>query len=118
MAYLDLSNFILWFPALHWPVSAMALRCAYNSFRRRGTRSVRSSAGSDLKNEEQRSRSSKQSNPVSAPKKQLHVNLFEMNCVSHIIHGLWAHPTNNRHRFNEARPVGPNSRNSWSLECL
>ncbi len=35
------------------------------------------------------------------PKKQLHVNLFEMNCVSHIIHGLWVHPTNNRHRFNE-----------------
>src|SRR5258705_540915 len=33
--------------------------------------------------------------------KQLHVNLFEMNCVSHIMHGLWAHPTNNRHRFNE-----------------
>lgn len=33
--------------------------------------------------------------------KQLHVNLFEMNCVSHIIHGLWAHPDNNRHRFND-----------------
>ena len=33
--------------------------------------------------------------------KQLHVNLFEMNCVSHIIHGMWAHPDNNRHRFND-----------------
>jgi FMN-dependent oxidoreductase (nitrilotriacetate monooxygenase family) len=33
--------------------------------------------------------------------KQLHINLFEMNCVSHIIHGLWTHPTNNRHRFND-----------------
>lgn len=34
-------------------------------------------------------------------KKQLHVNLFEMNCVSHIIHGMWVHPDNNRHRFND-----------------
>lgn len=34
-------------------------------------------------------------------KKQLHVNLFEMNCVSHITHGLWTLPDNNRHRFNE-----------------
>lgn len=33
--------------------------------------------------------------------KQLHVNLFEMNCVSHITHGLWVHPENNRHRFND-----------------
>ena len=33
--------------------------------------------------------------------KQLHVNLFEMNCVSHIVHGMWAHPDNNRHRFND-----------------
>ena len=33
--------------------------------------------------------------------KQLHVNLFEMNCVSHITHGMWAHPDNNRHRFND-----------------
>ncbi|MCG2842430.1 LLM class flavin-dependent oxidoreductase [Sandaracinobacter sp. RS1-74] len=33
--------------------------------------------------------------------KQLHVNLFEMNCVSHIVHGLWVHPENNRHRFND-----------------
>jgi long-chain alkane monooxygenase len=38
--------------------------------------------------------------PVSEPK-QLHVNLFEMNCVSHIIHGMWVHPDNNRHRFND-----------------
>lgn len=34
-------------------------------------------------------------------RKQLRVNLFEMNCVGHISHGLWAHPDNNRHRFNE-----------------
>lgn len=33
--------------------------------------------------------------------KQLHVNLFEMSCVSHIVHGLWVHPDNNRHRFND-----------------
>ncbi|WP_374438877.1 LLM class flavin-dependent oxidoreductase [Pseudomonas panipatensis] len=33
--------------------------------------------------------------------KPLHVNLFEMNCVSHIVHGLWAHPDNQRHRFND-----------------
>lgn len=33
--------------------------------------------------------------------KQLHVNLFEMNCVSHIVHGMWVHPDNNRHRFND-----------------
>jgi FMN-dependent oxidoreductase (nitrilotriacetate monooxygenase family) len=33
--------------------------------------------------------------------KQLHINLFEMNCVSHIIHGMWVHPENNRHRFND-----------------
>jgi alkanesulfonate monooxygenase SsuD/methylene tetrahydromethanopterin reductase-like flavin-dependent oxidoreductase (luciferase family) len=33
--------------------------------------------------------------------KRLHVNLFEMNCVSHIVHRLWVHPDNNRHRFND-----------------
>jgi long-chain alkane monooxygenase len=33
--------------------------------------------------------------------KQIHVNLFEMNCVGHISHGLWVHPENNRHRFND-----------------
>jgi FMN-dependent oxidoreductase (nitrilotriacetate monooxygenase family) len=31
----------------------------------------------------------------------IHVNLFEMNCVSHITHGMWVHPENTRHRFNE-----------------
>ncbi len=36
-----------------------------------------------------------------ADPKQLHVNLFEMNCVSHIVHGMWVHPDNNRHRFND-----------------
>lgn len=33
--------------------------------------------------------------------KRIHLNLFEMNCVSHITHGMWAHPDNTRHRFNE-----------------
>ncbi len=31
--------------------------------------------------------------------KQLFLNLFEMACVSHITHGLWPLPGNNRHRF-------------------
>lgn len=34
-------------------------------------------------------------------KKKLIVNLFEMNTVSHITHGLWTLPGNNRHRFEE-----------------
>jgi long-chain alkane monooxygenase len=33
--------------------------------------------------------------------KQIHVNLFEMNCVSHITHGMWVHPESNRERFND-----------------
>lgn len=33
--------------------------------------------------------------------KRLILNLFEMNCVSHITHGLWRLPDNNRHRFND-----------------
>jgi FMN-dependent oxidoreductase (nitrilotriacetate monooxygenase family) len=36
-----------------------------------------------------------------AERKKLHVNLFEMNCVGHISHGLWVLPENNRHRFND-----------------
>jgi long-chain alkane monooxygenase len=39
--------------------------------------------------------------PERNAKKKLHVNLFEMNCVGHISHGLWVHPDNNRHRFND-----------------
>lgn len=31
----------------------------------------------------------------------IHLNLFEMNTPGHISHGLWTHPDNNRHRFNE-----------------
>ncbi len=38
--------------------------------------------------------------PVSR-KKRLILNLFEMNCVSHITHGLWRLPGNNRERFND-----------------
>jgi len=34
-----------------------------------------------------------------AEPKQLFLNLFEMGCVSHITHGLWPLPGNNRHRF-------------------
>ena len=33
--------------------------------------------------------------------KQISFNLFEMNTVGHISHGLWVHPANNRHRFND-----------------
>jgi FMN-dependent oxidoreductase (nitrilotriacetate monooxygenase family) len=33
--------------------------------------------------------------------KQIGFNLFEMNCVGHISHGLWVHPGNTRHRFND-----------------
>ncbi len=33
--------------------------------------------------------------------KQIHLNLFEMNCVSHITHGMWRHPDNTRERFND-----------------
>ena len=31
--------------------------------------------------------------------KQLHVNVFEMACVGHIVHGLWTADGNNRHRY-------------------
>ena len=33
--------------------------------------------------------------------KQISFNLFEMNTVGHISHGLWVHPDNTRHRFND-----------------
>lgn len=33
--------------------------------------------------------------------KRLILNLFEMNCVSHITHGLWRLPDNSRTRFND-----------------
>ncbi len=36
-----------------------------------------------------------------AEKKRLILNLFEMNCISHITHGLWRLPDNNRERFND-----------------
>ncbi|WP_206691429.1 NtaA/DmoA family FMN-dependent monooxygenase [Quadrisphaera sp. INWT6] len=38
--------------------------------------------------------------PADEPKK-LVLNLFEMNTVSHITHGLWRLPGNNRHRFGD-----------------
>ncbi|QYF74169.1 NtaA/DmoA family FMN-dependent monooxygenase [Cryobacterium sp. PAMC25264] len=39
-------------------------------------------------------------NPAHPPKRLI-LNLFEMNCVSHITHGLWQLPGNNRQRFND-----------------
>lgn len=33
--------------------------------------------------------------------KPLILNVFEMNCVSHITHGLWRLPGNNRHRYTD-----------------
>jgi FMN-dependent oxidoreductase (nitrilotriacetate monooxygenase family) len=39
--------------------------------------------------------------PTQSEPKQLIVNLFEMNTVSHITHGLWTLPENNRQRFND-----------------
>jgi FMN-dependent oxidoreductase (nitrilotriacetate monooxygenase family) len=38
---------------------------------------------------------------TSTEPKKLILNLFEMNTVSHISHGLWPLPGNNRHRFND-----------------
>jgi long-chain alkane monooxygenase len=35
------------------------------------------------------------------PPKRLILNLFEMSCISHITHGLWRLPENNRERFND-----------------
>ena len=35
------------------------------------------------------------------PRKRLVLNLFEMNCISHITHGLWRLPDNNRERVND-----------------
>ncbi len=39
--------------------------------------------------------------PAADQPKRLILNLFEMNCVSHITHGLWRLPDNNRERFND-----------------
>lgn len=38
---------------------------------------------------------------MSEKKKKLFLNLFEMACISHITHGLWTLPGNNRGRFDE-----------------
>ncbi|QSB23051.1 NtaA/DmoA family FMN-dependent monooxygenase [Curtobacterium sp. 24E2] len=35
--------------------------------------------------------------------KRLLLNVFEMNCVGHITHGLWRLPANNRHRYTDIR---------------
>ena len=39
----------------------------------------------------------------STPNKPKHIllNAFDMNCVGHINHGLWTHPRDESHRFNE-----------------
>lgn len=34
-------------------------------------------------------------------KKQILLNAFDMNCVGHINHGLWTHPRDQSHRFNQ-----------------
>ena len=36
-----------------------------------------------------------------ASKKQILLNAFDMNSVGHINHGLWTHPRDESHRFNE-----------------
>jgi FMN-dependent oxidoreductase (nitrilotriacetate monooxygenase family) len=33
-------------------------------------------------------------------KKQIHINAFNMNCVGHIHHGMWAHPRDRAHQYN------------------
>lgn len=33
--------------------------------------------------------------------KKILLNAFDMNCVGHINHGLWTHPRDESHRFNE-----------------
>ena len=38
-----------------------------------------------------------------APKKKLILNLFEMNCVGHITHGLWRLPGNHRREYTDIR---------------
>ncbi|WP_353142885.1 LLM class flavin-dependent oxidoreductase [Acinetobacter pragensis] len=35
------------------------------------------------------------------PPKQIILNAFDMNCAGHINHGLWTHPRDQSHRFNE-----------------
>ena len=42
----------------------------------------------------------KETESMSEPKRLI-LNLFEMNCVSHITHGLWRLPGNNRTRFTD-----------------
>ena len=38
---------------------------------------------------------------TSKPAKEIKLNAFDMNCVGHINHGLWTHPNDESHRFNE-----------------
>jgi len=33
--------------------------------------------------------------------KQIHLNAFEMNCLSHLSHGLWAHPDDKRQHYKD-----------------
>ena len=40
-------------------------------------------------------------NPKTKTKKQILLNAFDMNSVGHINHGLWTHPRDESHRFNE-----------------
>jgi FMN-dependent oxidoreductase (nitrilotriacetate monooxygenase family) len=34
-------------------------------------------------------------------RKQIHMNIFDMNTVGFLTHGLWAHPDNRRHRYTD-----------------
>ena len=43
--------------------------------------------------------------------KRLILNLFEMNCVSHITHGLWRLPGNRRTAFTD---ISPSHVSVWS----
>lgn len=40
-------------------------------------------------------------NSLPASAKKILLNAFDMNCVGHINHGLWTHPRDQSHRFNE-----------------
>ena len=37
---------------------------------------------------------------MGTPKKQILLNAFNMNCVGHINHGLWAHPRDRSGEYN------------------
>ena len=52
------------------------------------------------------------------PKRHIHVNAFNMNCVGHIHHGLWTHPRDQSTRYNTLHSTGPTWPGRWSVACL